>query len=503
MVRALQLTDLTFTYAPGVPLIDGLTAHLSEGWTGVVGPNGSGKSTLLSLLTGALPAPAASLRRHPEEMVVHRCPQEVTDVTEAIETFSWAWDSDATRLRSRLGLDPVDLQRWPSLSPGERKRWQIAAALWREPDALLLDEPTNHLDADARRLLIEALREFSGVGLVVSHDRALLDELTTATLRLTGHGPGHLYTGCYAEARAVWEAEAQAQLDQLNALQDQRRAVRRRLATARRSRSAAEQKISAGSRIKGPRDSDARTMAAKNRVINGEARAARQVSLLRREVERLDGRLTDHAISASFGRDLILNDAPAPVRQLMRLNQEALRAGDKLLLRDVHLVVERDSRIWLRGPNGAGKTTLLNALLDANPLPPERLLVLPQDLPPEAAAQTMGDLHALPPDERGRVLQLVAALGVDPGKLLTSDSPSPGELRKLLIALALGRQVWAMLLDEPTNHLDLPSIEHLERALAAYGGALLVVSHDAHFARRCTDVAWRLEGQRVELESVA
>lgn len=77
---------------------------------------------------------------------------------------------------------------------------------------------------------------------------------------------------------------------------------------------------------------------------------------------------------------------------------------------------------------------------------------------------------------------MVALLGVDPEILLASRNPSPGEARKLAIALGLGRAAWLVILDEPTNHFDLPSIERLERALTSYPGALLVVSHDEEFA---------------------
>ncbi|MBI5549052.1 MAG: ABC transporter ATP-binding protein, partial [Deltaproteobacteria bacterium] len=87
-----------------------------------------------------------------------------------------------------------------------------------------------------------------------------------------------------------------------------------------------------------------------------------------------------------------------------------------------------------------------------------------------------------------------AALGTDPGRLLASQCPSPGEARKLALALGLSRQVWALLLDEPTNHLDLPSVERIEEALASYPGALVLVTHDEQLARRCARSTWLIEG---------
>jgi ATPase subunit of ABC transporter with duplicated ATPase domains len=91
---------------------------------------------------------------------------------------------------------------------------------------------------------------------------------------------------------------------------------------------------------------------------------------------------------------------------------------------------------------------------------------------------------------------------VDPQRLLASELPSPGEVRKLLIARGLGQHAWALVLDEPTNHLDLPSIERLEAALREYPGALLLVTHDTHFARQCTSERWLVDRGRVEVSSV-
>jgi ATPase subunit of ABC transporter with duplicated ATPase domains len=108
-------------------------------------------------------------------------------------------------------------------------------------------------------------------------------------------------------------------------------------------------------------------------------------------------------------------------------------------------------------------------------------------------------VRELNPDDRGRVLTLVASLGIDPDQLLESCAPSPGEARKLAMAYGLGRQVWAMVLDEPTNHLDMPAIERLEEALIEYPGAMVIVTHDNALARRCSSIEWRLDGRRVDV----
>jgi ATPase subunit of ABC transporter with duplicated ATPase domains len=106
-------------------------------------------------------------------------------------------------------------------------------------------------------------------------------------------------------------------------------------------------------------------------------------------------------------------------------------------------------------------------------------------------------VRSLGGEDRACVLTLVAALGGDPERILATDSPSPGEARKLKLAFGLGTQVWAMVLDEPTNHLDIPAIERLEDALAEYPGAMLMVTHDEALANRCTSIQWRIQDQHV------
>ena len=157
-------------------------------------------------------------------------------------------------------------------------------------------------------------------------------------------------------------------------------------------------------------------------------------------------------------------------------------------------------RIHLVGPNGAGKTTLLQSLARGSDLGADKLLHLPQELGEDATRDLLERVRSLRPDARGRVLSLVAALGVDPERLLASERPSPGEARKLAMAFGLGGGAWCLVLDEPTNHLDLPSVERLEGALAAYPGAVLLVSHDDTFAGRTTTRRWRLEDGRLVKE---
>jgi ATPase subunit of ABC transporter with duplicated ATPase domains len=492
---------LDFSYVDSVPIIAGASFQLASGWTGVVGANGAGKSTLLKLVSGELEPSGGAILFDPPSARVELCPQTVEQLTPAISEFAAAADGVSRRFQGELALEADDLARWPTLSPGERKRWQVGAALAAEPAVLMLDEPTDHLDREARELLTAGLMRYRGVGIIVSHDRALLDELTAYTLRVD-QATARLWRGGYSVAKASWEAEAREHHGEYERLKHQRATLARRLADKRRIATAAEANWNAGSkkRMKGPRDHDATSMLAKGKAEMASRRISRDAGVLRASVDRVDERLGEFNFRKEKGTSIFVDYVPAPGGKVFTLDREVVCAGDEPILYDVHLAVKRDSRIFVAGPNGAGKTTLLAALMHGAHVPAERLLHLPQELTARDGAAMLDAVRALGAEARGRVLSMVAALGVDPDRLLESHQPSPGEARKLALAWGLGRQAWALVLDEPTNHLDIPAIERLERALIEYPGALVIVTHDDALARRCTSERWRVGDGRVNVE---
>ena len=499
-MAALVFRGVSFAFSDGTPLLSEVTFRLPPGVHGVVGENGAGKTTLLRLAARDLSPDRGTIAIEPRGALVVMCRQTAEEPGDDVRELAADTSGEALATCDLLGLDPAALDRWGTLSFGERRRWQLAAALHRAPDLLFVDEPTNHLDADARARVVAALRRFRGTALVVSHDRALLDEVCGGTLRVH-NGRVDVYTLPYSRARAEWEREAHARQDERAARVAERDAAARRLAEARDRRARADGMRSTGRRMKDENDSDARGIGADFKVARAERHLGKLVGARRGELERAAAAVPEHEGGRAVGRSIFVGYEPAPRAHVLRLDTPALFAGDHRVLSDVRVSVGRGARIHVAGPNGAGKSTLVSALVEASSLPAERLLHLPQDVGPGEAARLLAEVRALPPDARGRALSLVAALGVEPDRLLASAAPSPGEARKLALALALGRRVWALVLDEPTNHLDLPSIERVEAALAGYPGALLVVSHDERFAARVTTERWTLRRGRIHVES--
>ena len=494
---SLHLSTVSFSYSSAVPVVVDASVDLGAGWAGVVGPNGSGKTTLLRLMAGEIEPDSGTVTSAQPNAVVVLCPQRVDQAGQLVISFSQEWDASSARLRGVLGLDPDDLTRWETLSPGERRRWQVGAALAREPDVLLLDEPTNHLDREARDRLVSALVGYRGVGVVVSHDRGLLDELTSVTLRVEG---GHLerWSGGYTVAREAWLADEAERAEAFAVAKRERSAATGRLDAAARGRAQAEATAKREQRTAGIKDPDTRGAARTGRVRSAEKTLGREVTVAKRDLARAEERVGSFEHRRELGGEIALEFETAPKEWVAQLDLDLLVAGPKSLAADLHLGVRRTDRIRVSGVNGAGKTTLLQALVARAAIPDDRILWLPQEVTGDESRMLMDRIRTLPSDRLGVLMSLVAALGVDPGRLLDSGRPSPGEARKVLIACGLATSVWLAVLDEPTNHLDLPSIERLEDALASYGGALVLVTHDDAFAGGLVDTEWRIADGRVQ-----
>ena len=475
------------------PALDDVSLAFASGWTGIVGPNGAGKSTLVHCICGTLAPDQGAVTPRVRGAV---CRQSTATPPETLEEFACDYGSTAVKLRTLLEIEDEWLWRYESLSHGERKRIQIACALAAEPQVLALDEPTNHLDAPTRDLVAQALASFKGVGLLVSHDRALLDELVRSCVFVEA-GRATAIPGTYTQARRELDLRRET-------VRAERRAARDELArikaeSVRRDGVAARSAARRSARHLDRHDHDGRAKI-KLAVYSGQdGKAGKLSSQMDKRIEAAEKRLEGLDAKKERRSSLELNAQPAARKVLAHLPEGSMPLGAGRMLRHPELYLGNEDRIGLVGRNGAGKSTLLNALIRQVTLE-EGVAYIPQETTDDEVRALFDELRGLSSAERGRVLSIVARLESPPARVLDGEELSPGEVRKLMIARSLLSSPHLIVMDEPTNHLDIRSIEALQDVLGDCACALVLVSHDERFLDSLVDERWSFEVERAEGE---
>ncbi len=490
MNQFLDFHGVYFSYdGLSLPLFSDLSVRMNRGWTGIVGANGSGKTTLLQLASGAQ-VPDAGTIHTPKPFVY--CAQRTDAPPVLLAPFMDAMDGKAWELRGKLGVSEDWLARWSTLSHGERKRAQIAAALWAEPAVLAIDEPSNHIDNQARAMLLDALANFRRIGLLVSHDRDFLDTLChqclflqppDATLRPGGYTHGVEQTKADHQRLIKQRQQMRSEVKRLKQETDRRRANAAAEHKNRSKRGVGKHDADTRSKINLARLTDSQAGASLNQIKGRQAKAQQQLdaTFVRKE--------------ASLG--IWLADARSKMDFLFRVPAQTIAFGDTLESQtglDIpDLAMKPDDRIGLVGPNGTGKSTLITHLINHLSIPIKQVLYMPQEVTAAQSVEVLKQVRMCSGEKLGQLMNVVSCLGSDPQRLLETDMPSPGELRKLLLALGVINVVSLIIMDEPTNHLDLPSTECLEQALAQCPCGLLLVSHDQRFLKALTRTRWAIE----------
>ena len=433
---------------PNRPLFADLSVTVSAGdRLGVVGLNGTGKSTLLRVMAGLL-EPESGLVRRGRDVRVSMLPQRPSlppGTVRAAVGEGW----EAAAVLEHLGMGPMADAPVDTLSGGQAKRVALARCLVEESDLLILDEPTNHLDIEAITWLEARLARHRGGLVLVTHDRYVLDRVTTRVLELD-RGTGYVHDGGYA---GYLEGKTRREESAAASESTRRNLARRELAWLRRG---------APARTRKPR---ARIEAAEALLSGGPQAAARS------------GELDLH-----FG-------TPRLGDKVVELHGVGHRWGDgPLLFSGLDMLLDPRERLGIVGPNGSGKSTLLDVIAG-------RL------------APTEGRVEHGPTVRLGYYDQLGTSLDeaapvytlVTDGRLLerfwfdadAQRAPvgllSGGERRRLQLVLTLAERPNVLLLDEPTNDLDLDTLRALEDFLEDWPGALVVVSHDRAFLARTVD----------------
>ncbi len=472
-----------------VPLLDGADFSLAQGErVGLIGRNGTGKSSLLRILAGLEKPDDGTLQRQ-QGLVTAYVPQEPdldgqATVFEAVQqglapvldliaqyesgqgdldslqtqieaSDGWQWKQRVDVALQKLGLDGA--ARIHTLSGGNLKRVALAQALVMRPHVLLLDEPTNHLDMDAILWLQELLLDFAGAVVVISHDRAFLDAISTRIVELD-RGKLRSFPGNFGQYQQL----KQEQLEQ------------EAVANARADKLLAQEEVWIRKGV------EARRTRAVARVAR--LHALRQQRQQRREV---------------LGRVRMNVDSGAASGKIVAELQNVSKSFEQRhVVKDFSATILRGDKVGLVGPNGAGKTTLLKLMLG--------------ELAPDSGSVRQGsniqiayfdqmraalDLNATLEDfispgsewieignQRRHVKSYLGDFLFSPARAASPvHSLSGGERNRLFLARLFARPANVLVLDEPTNDLDIDTLELLEELLQNYDGTVFLVSHDRAF----------------------
>ena len=446
---------------PERPLFTNVSVTVSTGdRLGVVGINGTGKTTLLSVIAGQRMPERGEVRR--KKGVTVATIEQITELQSGPvrDAVGGGWRGEAAL--QRLGMGDKMERGVETLSGGEQKRVALAQTVVAEADLLVLDEPTNHLDVDAIEWLESELAAFSGGLVIVTHDRKVLDAVTTRILELD-QGSAYLHDGGYAaylERKAAREALAEAHES------TRRNLARRELAWLRRGAKARTRK------------SKSRINKAKELFDGGPVMAsAREIDLDLASLYSGTPRLGDQVVE--------LHDVTVGFE------------GQPPLITGLDLLLDRRERLGIVGANGSGKSTLLEVVAGRREPLAGRVVQGP------TAVVGLHDQQGRSLDPNVTVRQFVAGEGAQPDwwdlALLerfwfdadTQRSPikmlSGGERRRLQLVVTLADKPNVLLLDEPTNDLDLDTLRALEDFLEDWPGSLIVVSHDRALLNRTVD----------------
>ena len=483
MARAplLQLNEISLTFG-GDPVFDDLSLVVQPGdRVALVGRNGSGKSTLMKVMAGLVEADKGDVIAGPGVSVGYMEQDPDLAGFETLGDFA-AHGLDPGEMykveRAGEGLKFDPARPVATASGGERRRAALARLMATQPELMLLDEPTNHLDIEAIGWLEAELKQTRTAFVIISHDRAFLRALTRATLWIdrgsvrrqeTGFG------GFEAWRDQVWDEEDM-----------QRHKLNRKI------------KSEARWAVEG--------ISARRKRNQGRVRALQEL-----RAER-SAQITRQGAAA-----MALDAGSKSGRKVIEAVNITKTFGDKVILSDFSLKVQRGDRIALVGPNGVGKTTLLNMLIGREE-PDTGTVSLGTNLElalfDQARAQLDGDMSLWDsltgdPDMRvsGKADQILVRgnpkhvvgylkefLFDEAQARAPVRSLSGGEKARLLLAKIMARQSNLLVLDEPTNDLDVETLDLMQELLGNYDGTVILVSHDRDFLDRVAATTIAMEG---------
>ena len=508
----------------GTELFSGITFKLNKGdRIGLIGKNGAGKSTLLKVLSKDIESSGGTMAFDKDvqigflrqdidfvegrtileeayqafeeikelevqldeinEQLATRTDYEseeysqlIIDLTEKTERYDlvggYNYQGDTEKILQGLGFQREDFDKLTdTFSGGWRMRIELAKLLLQNNDILLLDEPTNHLDIESIIWLENFLKGYSGAIVLVSHDKMFLDNVTNRTIEIS-LGQIYDYKKPYSEFLLL---RGEIKEKQLQAQKNQEKEIKQKQHLINKFKAKASKASMAQSLMK----------------------QLDKVELI--EVDQDD----NQAMNVSF------NISKEPGKIIVEAENLCKSYGDKHVLEDVDLLIERNSKIAFVGQNGQGKSTLAKMMVGEIPF--EGHLKLGHNVEVGYFAQNQSE-H-LPPEKT--VLQIMEDAATDGNRARVRDMLgsflfggdaadkkakvlSGGERNRLALCKLLLSPFNVLIMDEPTNHLDIASKNVLKEALRNFNGTLILVSHDRDFLQGLTSTVYGFKDKEIK-----
>lgn len=518
----LNIHNLSVSFG-GTYLFEEVTFRLGAGdRVGLVGKNGAGKSTMLKILSGDMKPDSGSIATEKEikmgflrqdidfeqgrtvleeayqafeeikrtekriEQINHELAtrtdyesqsyseliDELSDVTHHYEVLGgYNYVGDTEKILLGLGFKREEFNNaTETFSGGWRMRIELAKLLLQSNDILLLDEPTNHLDIESIIWLESFLRNFPGVVVIVSHDKMFLDNVTNRTIEIS-LGKAYDFNKPYSQYLVLREEIREKQL-----------------ATQKNQQKKIE---------------ETEKLIEKFRAKASKASMAQSLIKKLDKVERIEVDEDDNSVM-----NISFPVSQTPGRVVIEAEHVTKAYGDKTILKDISLLVERGSKIAFVGQNGQGKSTFIKAIV--NEFKYDGTIKLGHNVQLGYFAQNQAEyldgeitlldtmINAATDTNRSKVRDMLGAFlfrGDDVEKKV--KVLSGGERNRLALCKLLLQPINVLLMDEPTNHLDIKSKNVLKAALQKYEGTLLLVSHDRDFLQGMANVVYEFKDQKI------